>query len=163
MCGAGSSGGDGCGHVVHGPEGDGVELATGGHRFDAIRPNLGGRQVEAADGFAEEASLLVLRFRKGDLNVRAEKSDGQPREASPGAEVEEAGGAGVQVLGGEEAFSEVAANDLLWIADRGEVSPGIPLEEQVQVGRELGEKGGGHFGRVRGQVRCEQSGNRGFG
>jgi hypothetical protein len=111
-----------------------VELANDGHRFDAIRPNFGGREVEAANRLAEEGSLLVLRFRKGDLNVWAEKGDWQTGEAGPGAEVEEAGGAGIKMSGGEEAFSKVTANDLLGIADRSEVCPGVPLEEQVEVG-----------------------------
>ena len=95
--GARSSRGDGGGHVVHGAEGDCVELAGGGHGFDAGRPDLCSREVEGADGFAEERGLFVLRFGQGDLDVGAEEGDGQAGEASPGAEVEEGGGAGVQV------------------------------------------------------------------
>jgi len=153
---AGSSRGDGRGHVVNRAEGDGMELAAGGHGFDAAGPDFCG-EVKVADGFAEEGSLFVLGFGKGDLNVGPEKDDGQAGEAGSGAEVEECDRANVKVLGGEEAFSEVAADDLLGIADRGEVSAGVPLEEEVEVCAKLGEESGGDigFGEVRGEQVCD--------
>src|ERR1700722_2032214 len=105
MNGAGSSRGNGRGHVVNGAEGDGVEPAAGGHGFDAVGPDFRGK-VEAAGGFAEEGSFFVLGFGEGDLNVGAKEGDGQAGEAGSRAEVEECGRAGVEVLGGEEAFSK---------------------------------------------------------
>jgi hypothetical protein len=50
------------------------------------------------------------------------------------------------VLSGEEAFSEMAGDDLLGIADGREVRPGVPLKKQVKVGRELGKESSGDFG-----------------
>ena len=131
-----------------------MELAAGGHGFDAAGPDFGG-EVEAADGFAEEGSLFVLGFGERDLNAGAKEGDGQSGEAGSGAEVEEAGGAGVEMPGGEEAFSEVTADDLLGIADGGEVSAGVPLEEEVEVGGEMGEEGSGRIRQVRGEQACD--------
>jgi hypothetical protein len=119
-----------------------------------VGPHFGGK-VEAADSFAEEGSLFVLGFGEGDLNVGAKEGDGQAREAGSGTEVEECGGAGVKVLGGEEAFPEMAADDLSGISDGGEVGPGVPLEEELEVGGELGEEGDGDFGQVRGEQACD--------
>jgi len=131
--GARSGGGEGSGHVVDGAEGDGVELTGGGHGFYAVEPDFGW-EVEGADCFAEEGGLFVLGFGQSDLNVRAEESDGKAGKAGPGAEVEEGGGVGVEMGGGEEALAEVAADDLLGIADGGEIGASVPLEEQIEIG-----------------------------
>jgi hypothetical protein len=40
-------------------------------------------------------------------------------------------------MGGEEAFSEVATDDFLWVADGGEVGASVPLEEEIEVDGEL--------------------------
>jgi hypothetical protein len=37
----------------------------------------------------------------------------------------------------EQGFSEVAADDFLWIADRGQVGAGVPFEEQIEICGEL--------------------------
>ena len=43
------------------------------------------------------------------------------------------------MVGAEEAFAEVAPDDVFGVADGGEVGAGVPLEEEVQIGGELGE------------------------
>ena len=48
------------------------------------------------------------------------------------------GGCAGELEAGEEAFAEVALDDGLGVADGGEVGAGIPLEQEVQVGGELG-------------------------
>jgi len=123
-------------------------LAGAGERFDAGGPDFDVRKVESADSFAEEGGFFVLGFGEGDLNVGAEDCSGKAGEAGSGTEVQKGCGAGVKVPGGEETFAEVTADDLLGIADRGEVGTGVPLEEEVEIGRELEEEGGGCFGKV---------------
>jgi len=46
------------------------------------------------------------------------------------------------VLCCEEAFSEVAADDLFRVADGGKVGAGIPLEEEIEVGGKLTDEDG---------------------
>ena len=70
--------------------------------------------------------------------------DGEAGKAGSGAEIEEGGvggQAGDEVEAGEETLAEVAADDFLGFADGGEVGAGVPLEEQVEVGGELGIEG----------------------
>ncbi len=54
------------------------------------------------------------------------------------------------MLGGEEAFAEVAADYLLRVADGGQIGAGVPFEEEIQVGGEMGEDGGRRGGQVGG-------------
>jgi len=82
------------------------------------------------------------------LNVRTEKGDGKAGEASSGSKIEEGAGVWVEVTGGEEAFSEVATDDFLGIADGGEVGAGVPLEEEIEVSGELRKEIGGNFGQI---------------
>ena len=77
-------------HVVHRAQGDGLELAIGGHGFDAGGPDLGG-EIEGANDFAEEGGLLVLRFGEGYGDFGTEKGYGEAGKAGSGAEVEEGG------------------------------------------------------------------------
>jgi hypothetical protein len=122
-------------HIVHGAEDDGVELAGGGHGFDAAGPDFGG-EVQSADGFAEEGGFFVLGFGQGDSDLGTEKGDGKAGKAGSGAKVQEGLGAGSQMAGGKEAFAEVATDDLFGITDGGEVGAGVPLEEEIKVGGE---------------------------
>ena len=110
-------------------------MAGGGHRFCAGGPYFC-LETEGADHFAEEGSLFVLGFGEGYGDVGTEELDGEAGEACSGAEVEE-GRAGSEVLSGKEALAEVTADDLLGIADGGEIGSGVPLEEQIEVGGEL--------------------------
>ena len=114
-----------------------MESAIGRDCFDTIGPDFSG-EIEGADGFAKEASLFVLGFGEGDLNVRAQKRDGDAGEACSGAEVEEREGVGIEMARGKEAFAEMTADDLFRIADRGEIGAGVPFEKEVEVQRELG-------------------------
>lgn len=126
-------------HIVDSAESHGMESTIGRHGFDSGRPNFG-EETERADRLAEEGRLFVLRFGDCDLNVRAEKSDGEAGKTRSGAEVEQGRGVGVKVTGGEETFSKVAANDLLRFADGGEIGVCVPLQEKVEVDRKLGEE-----------------------
>src|SRR5579863_167004 len=45
------------------------------------------------------------------------------------------GRGGEQLAGGEEGLAEVAADDVFWVADGGEVDAGIPVEEYIDVRR----------------------------
>ena len=131
-------------HIVHRTQGNYVEAPVCGHGFDSIGPDLGG-EAEGSDDFAEKGGLFVLGFGEGDLNFRVEERNGQAGEASSGAEVEESAGVWVEVLGGEEAFAEVAADDLFRVADGGEVGAGVPLEEEIEIDGELGRRSAGGF------------------
>jgi hypothetical protein len=122
-----------------------VELAGGRHGLDPSGPYLGG-EVEGADGFAKECSFFVLRLGQGDFDVRTEQRDGEAGKAGAGAEVQEGGGVEVEVTGGEEAFTEVALDDLFRLADGCEVGAGVPLKEKVEVSGELGKESRGDFG-----------------
>lgn len=42
--------------------------------------------------------------------------------------------------GGEEAFAEVALDDLFRAADGGEADAGVPAEEEVEIGGDLVEQ-----------------------
>jgi hypothetical protein len=153
----GERGGDCCVHVVDGAEDDDVELAAERHGFYAGGPDFG-LQAEGTDDFAEEGGLFVLGFGEGDGELGVEELDGESGESGTGAEVEEGRG-GSDVLGSEEAFAEVAADDLFGVADGGEVGAGVPLEEEVEISGELGEEG---FGQTWG-VGGEEGSDFGFG
>lgn len=137
--------------VVDGAQGDGVELAGGGHILDAALPDFGG-EVERTDGFTKEGGLFVLGFGEGDGNLRPKEGNREAGKAGSRAEVQEGLGVGGQMAGGEETFSKVPADDLFRIADGGEIGPGVPPEEQVEVG---GEPEHQVFWRRYGQVRGE--------
>lgn len=156
---AGAGGGESGFHVVDGAQRDGVELAGGREGFGASGPDFNVGKVKGADDFAEEGGLFVLGFGQGDVGLGVKEGDGEAGEAGSGAQVEE-GGRGAEVLGGEEAFSEVAANDLLRVADGSEVGTGVPLEEEIEVGGEAGHE---VFWRGDGQVGGEEGGDLGFG
>jgi len=154
--GSGMGGGNGGGHVVHGAEGDGMELARFWHDFDARGPDFG-LEGQGTDGFAEKSGLFVLRFGEGNGDFGAEKGDGEAGKAGSAAEVEK-GWARAEMPGGEEAFSEVTADDLFGVADRCEVGAGVPFEEEVEIEGELGENFGG-----RSEVGGQECGDLGFG
>ena len=105
-------------HVVDRAEGHSMETAIGGHGFDAAGPDLRG-EIKAANGFAKKASLFVLGFGEGDLNVRVQKCDGNARKTCPGAEVEKSWRFGIEMARSKQAFAEVPADDLFGVADRG--------------------------------------------
>jgi hypothetical protein len=155
---SGFGGGEGGFHLVDGAEGDGVKLAAGGHGFDAAGPDFG-LEGEGADGFAEEGGFLVLGFGEGDVDVGAEKGDGEAGKTCSGAEVEEGLRAGGEMAGGEETLTEVAANDLFGVADGGEIGAGVPLEEEIEVDGELEEE---VVGWIR-QIRVDEIRNLGLG
>lgn len=134
-------------HIVDRAKSDGVETTIGWHRLDTARPDFGA-EIEGADGFPQESGLFVLRFGERDVNVTPEKGNGKAGEACPRAKVEQGRGIGVKMTSGEETLSEVAANDLFGIADRGEVRARIPFQEEVEVERELGEQPGGRIRKV---------------
>ena len=131
----------GC-HLVDGTKGDDVEQAVGGHRFDSAWPYLDVLEAEGAEGFAEERGFFVLGFGERDLGFGVEDGNGKAGEAGSRAEVEEGFGFNGNVAGREEALAKVAPDDLLGIADGGEVGAGVPLEEKIEVRGELGEDGG---------------------
>jgi hypothetical protein len=137
--GARGCGGYGGGHVVYSAECDGVEVAGFGHGFGAGGPNFD-REAEGADGFAEERGLFVLGFGQGNGNFGVQKGYGDAGKTCPAAEVEEGGGCQAKVTGGEEAFAEVATDYFFGVADGGEVGAGVPFEEEIEIGGELGEE-----------------------
>ncbi len=150
MGGSGDGSGYGGGHVVYGSHSYGVELADWRHGFYAGGPDFYVLKGEGADGFAEEGGFLVLGFSKGHADFRMEQGYGEAGEACSGTQVEE-GVAWAYVLGGEEAFAEVAADDLFGVANGGEVGAGVPFEEEIEVEGELGEDFGRDGREVRGQ------------
>ena len=85
---------------------------------------------------------------------------GRPGKPAPEPKSRRVGGSemGGGMGGGEEAFAEVAADDLFGVADGGEVGAGVPFEEEVEVEGELGDQGCGGIG----QVGREERGDCGF-
>jgi hypothetical protein len=124
-----------------------MESTIGRHRFNAAGPNFSG-ETERADCLAEKGGLFVLRFSQRDLNIRAEKSDGEAGKTCSRTEVEQGRRGGIEMTSGEETLPEVAADNLLRIADSGEVSTGVPLQEKVEIDRELGKERGGGIRKV---------------
>ena len=114
-----------------------MESAIGGHGFDTTGPDLGG-EIEGANNFAQKRCLFVLGFGQGDLDLRAQKRDGNSREAGPGSEVEKSGGIGIDMARGKDALAEVPADDLFGVTDRSQVRSGVPFEKEIEIERELG-------------------------
>ena len=128
-------------HVVHGAESNGMETTIGWHGLDTARPNFGG-ETEGADRFPQEGGLFVLRFGERDLNVWPHKSDRKARKTCSRAKVQQCRRIGVKMTSSEETLPEVAANNLLRIADSGEVRARVPLQQEVKVDGELGKESG---------------------
>lgn len=118
-----------------------MESAIGRHGFDAAGPDFRG-EIEYAYSFAEKRGLFVLRFGQSDLNVTAQQRDGDAGEARSGAEVEESRCLGGEMAADKEAFTEVPADDLFRIADRREIRACVPLKNEVEIDRELGQESG---------------------
>jgi hypothetical protein len=137
-------------HIVHGSKGDCFELPGWGKGFGAGSPDFYVREVESANGFAEEARFFVLRFGEGDLDIGAQQGDREAGKAGSGAEVEKSSSFFGEMGGGEEAFAEVPADYLFGVPDGGEIGAGVPFEEKVEVSGELGKEAGGGFGEIRG-------------
>jgi hypothetical protein len=114
-----------------------MESAIGGHGFDTIRPDLG-REIEGANNLAQKRRFFVLGFGQGDLDLRAEKRDGNSREAGSRSEVEKSGSIGIDMARGKDAFAEVPADDLFGVADRSQVRAGIPFKQEIEIEGELG-------------------------
>ena len=140
-----SCGGQGRCHVVYGSEGDRVKDAILWQGFNPGGPDLR-REAQRSDDFAEKGGFFVLGLGEGHLNVWAKQGYRETWKAGSGAEVEEGRGVEVEVTAGEEALSEVAADDLFGAADGGEVGAGVPFEEEVEVDGELGGEEGWHLG-----------------
>lgn len=159
---AGSRGIHGGVHIVDGAEDHDIEAAVRRHLFDTFGPNFG-FEAERSDGFAEEGSLFTLRLGQGHLKLGEEQLDGQAGETGAGAEVQKSGRRRQQrreVDTGEEAFAEVAADDLFGVADGREIGAGVPAEKEVKVSAELGVEVG-RDGRA-GEVGFEERGDLGF-
>jgi hypothetical protein len=60
-----------------------------------------------------------------------------------------------QAAGGEEAFAEVAGDDIFGVADGGEVDVSVPLEEYIDVRRYILQLRGEQDGSVRVAARFE--------
>ena len=125
-------------HLVHGAEGDGVELAVrardlltrAAHTSTLATPRV--RTVsrrKVAFLFWDSARVTSISGRRSAM--------GRPGKPAARAEVEQGSG-GAEIRRGEEAFAEVAADDLFRIANGGEVGAGVPLEQKVEIGGELG-------------------------
>jgi len=93
----------------------------------------------------------VIRFDERDGDVGSPEFDGDAGESGAGTDVSKTfqrrrhgggGGTGKKLPGGEEAFAEVAGDDLFRIADGGEIDARVPAEEYIDVGRYMIEVGG---------------------
>ena len=58
------------------------------------------------------------------------------------------------MLGGEEALSEVAADNLFRVADSREIGAGVPFEEEVEVCGDLREEIRGRSRDIGGEEAC---------
>jgi hypothetical protein len=136
VSGSGGRDGYGNGHIVYCAEGNGMKLKGFGHGFGAGGPDFC-LEAEGADCFAKEGGLFVLGFGQSYGDFGAQEGDGYAGETCSAAEVEEGGGLWMEVAGGEEALTEVAADYFFGVADGGEVGAGVPLEEEIKVVGEL--------------------------
>ena len=71
--------------------------------------------------------------------AKIEKSDGSGDGSADLSFLQEQGVFEGQVAAGEEALAKVAANDLIRIADCGQISAGVPFEQEVEICRKLRE------------------------
>jgi hypothetical protein len=133
--------------VARGVERRAVSVGCAGARCDAsvqFRNAAQSTRGKGAGDFAEEGGFLVVRFDQREGDFGGPEFDGDAWESGAGTDVGEGGGrvkvrifnhrghggrAGEEVAGGEEAFAEVAGDDLFGIADGGEVDAGVPAEE----------------------------------
>jgi len=75
---------------------------------------------------------------QGEMDARRPDFDGQAGESGAGAEIYDGGGdggVGQKQASGKEGFTEVAADDLFWFADRGKVNAGVPAKQNIGVCR----------------------------
>ena len=130
---------DGRIHIVYGPQRYSMELPHRRQGLNPVRPDVC-FHLESSDGFPEEAHFLILGFSKGYMDLGTKKSDRKTGKTGTGTEIEERV-TSAEVPGGKEALAEVAADDLSGIADRREVGSSIPLEQKIQIKRELRKDG----------------------
>jgi len=123
-------------HLVDCAESDDVVALICRHGFDTLGPDFC-VEAKGAYGFAEKSGLASLRFGESDVDLRKGKSDRNAGKAATGAKIEERLGRRRDIPGAKETVREVAKNNLLWGADRGEIDTGIPLEQHLKVGGKL--------------------------
>ena len=125
--------------MIDGAEGN--AFVVGGELFGASGVDFG-LEVEGANYFAEEGGFFVLGFGEGDVDAGPDEGDGDAWEPGAGAIVEEGCDVGGKVLGAEDGFDEVTAEDAFVVADGGEVGFLVPALEELEVGGEFfGEAG----------------------
>ena len=135
----------GCGGEVCGTAGEYIDIC----------------QCKAADHLPQKSRLLVVRLDQGEVDGGRPEFEGQAGKAGPGADVNTVVGrrssvvSGEQVAGGKQRLSEVAGDDLLGIADGGEVDAGVPAEKYIDVRRYIIQLGGRELGWC-GQERLQQ-------
>ena len=120
-------------------EADSIYKAIQGYPADYSPVEAGVQVFEAAAeyadvrntaaGFPQEGGFLAYGLNQSDRHGRFGNSDWEAREAGTGTDVDQDAGLEGEVGGDEERFSEVAADDLTRIADRGQVDLSVPLEE----------------------------------
>lgn len=127
-------------------------------RFGAAIVYIDVRQYKRATDFPQKRSFLVIGLDEHDGYGRRPELDRDAGEAGTGADVSQRDGrrghgrrrsAGCnglkreEVAGCEKAFAEMASDDLLGIADGGQIDAGVPPHQYIDVRRYMGEERSG--------------------
>ena len=127
-------------------KGDDVERFFG-EGFGAGVLYIDVRQCKGAGDLAKECRFFLIGLDQGEGDLWHPEFDGDAGESGAGADVGQANlllarglrAAREEVAGGEEAFTEVAGDDVFRVADGGEVDPRIPVGEYIDVSRYMVE------------------------
>ncbi len=84
--------------------------------------------------FTKKYRLLTLRFGQRDGNLRPAKCYGNARKSGTGAKIEQGGNTSRQRSGTCNGLNEMARQNVIDIAERGEIDARIPANNKRKVG-----------------------------
>src|SRR6185503_9177293 len=90
-------------------------------------------EAQRSHDLIQESGLLILRFCKCDRNFGSPDRDRNSGEPGSATQVKQGLQPSGQQLGRSDAFNEVSIQYSITVTNRGEVDPGIPLEDQLEI------------------------------
>lgn len=130
--------------TLHGSQGHYVG-GGGGELLGSLIEDFHARQSQGAGGFAEEGSLLVIRFDEREMKRGRPDFQRESGEAGAGAEIRDPRrfpGGREEAAGGQKGFPEMSCNDIFFAAHGSQVQAGVPAQEYIDIRRYTGELGG---------------------